>query len=349
LALVLLAGLTVSVSPPAVHAAATAKIDINRASADELTSLNGVGEATAKKIIAGRPYKSVDDLANAGVPKSTITKIRSQVTVGSASKSSTEGETAKSTTAEKKSKEQAKTAGPVDLNRASEAELEELPGVGAATAKKIIAGRPYKSVDDLEKAGVSKSTVTKIRSQVTVGGRAASTETAPTRERSSSSTEKKSNEHAKNSGPVDLNRASEAELEDLPGVGPATAKKIVAGRPYKSVEDLEKAGVSKSTITKIRTQVTVSGRASPSAEIPSTPERSGTASPSERATKSAKSTGTEVAQAPPRKGMVWVNTDSGIYHYEGDRWYGKTKEGKYMNEADAKAAGYRASKEAAAK
>src|SRR5262245_51645897 len=57
-------------------------IDINSASADELTSLNGVGEATAKKIIAGRPYTSVDDLAKAGVSKSTITKIRSQVTVG---------------------------------------------------------------------------------------------------------------------------------------------------------------------------------------------------------------------------------------------------------------------------
>jgi hypothetical protein len=41
-------------------------------------------------------------------------------------------------------------------------------------------------------------------------------------------------------------------------------------------------------------------------------------------------------------GMVWVNTDSGIYH-KGGRWYGKTKTGKFMSEADAKAAGYKAS------
>jgi len=41
-------------------------------------------------------------------------------------------------------------------------------------------------------------------------------------------------------------------------------------------------------------------------------------------------------------GMVWVNTDSGVYH-KGGRWYGKTKQGKFMSEADAKAAGYKAS------
>jgi hypothetical protein len=41
--------------------------------------------------------------------------------------------------------------------------------------------------------------------------------------------------------------------------------------------------------------------------------------------------------------MVWVNTDSGIYHNPGSRWYGKTKQGKYMTEADAQKAGYRPS------
>jgi DNA uptake protein ComE-like DNA-binding protein len=40
---------------------------------------------------------------------------------------------------------------------------------------------------------------------------------------------------------VDLNVATEKELEDLPGVGPATAKKIIAGRPYGSVAELSKA------------------------------------------------------------------------------------------------------------
>jgi hypothetical protein len=42
--------------------------------------------------------------------------------------------------------------------------------------------------------------------------------------------------------------------------------------------------------------------------------------------------------------MVWVNTDSGTYHKEGSRYYGKTKNGKYMTEADAVKAGYHAAK-----
>ena len=45
----------------------------------------------------------------------------------------------------------------------------------------------------------------------------------------------------------------------------------------------------------------------------------------------------------PTDTVVWVNTKSGVYHFAGTHSYGKTKQGAYMCEADAKAAGRRAS------
>ena len=38
-------------------------------------------------------------------------------------------------------------------------------------------------------------------------------------------------------------------------------------------------------------------------------------------------------------GKVWVNTKSRTYHCEGTKYYGKTKAGEYMSEADAKTKG----------
>lgn len=52
---------------------------------------------------------------------------------------------------------------------------------------------------------------------------------------------------------ININTGSQSELESLPGVGPATATKIITGRPYGSLEDLTaKKAVSASVFEKIK-------------------------------------------------------------------------------------------------
>ena len=65
-------------------------------------------------------------------------------------------------------------AGAVDLNSASEAQLQEVPGIGPSLAKKIVEFRsengPFKSVDDLLKVrGVGEKSLEKLRPHLTVG------------------------------------------------------------------------------------------------------------------------------------------------------------------------------------
>ena len=78
------------------------------------------------------------------------------------------------------------------------------------------------------------------------------------------------------------------------------------------------------------------------------PKTSASASPAAANAAPAKATKTGGARNPTPApggghGLVWVNTESHVYHKEGSRFYGKTKKGKYVSEADAIKEGDKAS------
>ncbi|MEO6325995.1 MAG: helix-hairpin-helix domain-containing protein [Thermoanaerobaculia bacterium] len=124
----------------------------------------------------------------------------------------------------------------VDLNTATEKELETLPGIGTALAPAIVAGRPYTSVEDLNRIkGIGPTTVASLRSKVTV----AVPKLAPGEK-------------------VNLNTAPREKLEALPEIGALKARSIIKNRPYAKIEDVMKVpGIKESIYKKIKDSITV--------------------------------------------------------------------------------------------
>ncbi|HEV2700765.1 MAG TPA: hypothetical protein VGV09_03980 [Steroidobacteraceae bacterium] len=103
----------------------------------------------------------------------------------------------------------------------------------------------------------------------------------------------------------------------------STATKKGACRGHKGVQTWYAAAAATSTAAQAETPPATTAPAVPAAKSAPTPAPTRAAAP---------------GGGP---GQVWVNTASNVYHCPGDRYYGKTKAGAYMSEADAKAHGNR--------
>jgi competence ComEA-like helix-hairpin-helix protein len=183
--------------------------------------------------------------------------------------------------AAKKADAQKSVVALVDINSATQKELEAIKGVGPAIAKKIIAGRPYKSVDELSKAGLSAKAIETMKPLVTVGKaqaapitatatKAVTKVTAPASAAETDvtkatkdvkATAKSTSAAATKLAPgtkININTADQATLEKLPEIGPVKAKAIIAGRPYKTIEDVMKvSGIKGKTFDVIKDFIVV--------------------------------------------------------------------------------------------
>lgn len=139
----------------------------------------------------------------------------------------------------------------IDVDRAPAEELARLPRVGPALAARIVEDReahgPYGSLEGLDRvSGIGPSTLDALRRHVTFSGRPQAA-IPPSR---------------RPAARVSLNTATEAELAQLPGIGPARARAIVADRRangrYRRLEELARVpGIGPATLQALKDRVTV--------------------------------------------------------------------------------------------
>jgi competence protein ComEA len=167
------------------------------------------------------------------------------------------GETARRTDEAERRQQPLARGETIDPNTASEAELDRLPRVGPGQARKIVEWRqghaPFRTLADLDSVpGVGAALLAAVAPYVALApapaAARASTPAVPPAEAAASPAAAR---------PVELNTATAAELEALPGIGPSLAARVVAWRakngPFRSVEDLEKVpGIGPATATRLR-------------------------------------------------------------------------------------------------
>lgn len=163
---------------------------------------------------------------------------------------------------------------PLDLNRADHVQLRQLPEVGDKLADRIEEYRRtnggFRNVDELQNVpGIGPTRLHTLRQWVTVSEEEPATPTVkPGMVRRVSFKKAAPPERTARpkkgealAGPVDINQATEAELRQLPGIGPTLARRIIEARqtaPFRSVDDLRRVrGIGARTLDRLRPFVTV--------------------------------------------------------------------------------------------
>lgn len=172
-------------------------------------------------------------------------------------------------------------AGRIDLNHADHAQLLQLPGIGDTTAQRIeeyrLAHNGFQSVEELRQVhGIGPALLARLRPFVDVGPQEPAEDEKDVRpptpvvrkDAAPKSIAAPVNKPAagKKKGedltdPIDLNRATAAELQRLPGIGPALSGRILQVRdrqPFRSVDELRRVpGIGPKTLEHLRPFVVV--------------------------------------------------------------------------------------------
>lgn len=170
----------------------------------------------------------------------------------------------------------------IDLNRADLTELLQVPGLGDSLAGRIVAYRrqhgPFASMNDLCRVnGIGPTTLERLRTWLHVQEQDTDRSAEPypriSPPRSMQATRSAESEGSRQSRkpagkketqlaePIDLNRATETELQRLPGIGPRRARLIIGERekrPFASLEELRRVpGIGPKTLEKLRPHIMV--------------------------------------------------------------------------------------------
>ncbi len=159
-------------------------LEANTATEAQLAALPHLNADLAKAVLAGRPFLRVVDL-NALLSKSLKPEQLAEL--------------------------YAKIFVHINLNSASDAEMQLIPGMGARMVREFKEYRPYKTLDQFRKEMgkyVNATEVARLERYVFI--------------------------------PLNLNTAADADLNTIPGLGARMLKEFKEYRPYKTIEQFRK-------------------------------------------------------------------------------------------------------------